>query len=173
MLSRQEEERERRETLQNDRRVREQTGTYLSHTHNEAGGRFAREQTVVGKSSDPWPKLPASSPWSGAQPSPGAERGFGKQLSKLSFEAMVGGIDKYMQEYFDFPKFCDQVGAAFKLRRFISKRDLNREFFRRMRQGFELDRVIQQLIKQGLIEFARQAPPTGGHTAEGWRWIGD
>jgi hypothetical protein len=95
------------------------------------------------------------------------------KISKLSFEAMVGGIDRYMQEYFDFPKFCDQVAAAFKLRRFISKRDLNREFFRRMRMGFELDRVVAQLIKQSLIEFAQQAPPTGGHTAEGWKWIGD
>ena len=95
------------------------------------------------------------------------------KLSKLSFEAMVGGIEKYMQEYFDFPKFCDQVAAAFKSRGFISKRDLNRDFFRRMRQGFELDRVVVQLVKQDLIEFARQAPPTGGHTAEGWKWIGD
>jgi hypothetical protein len=95
------------------------------------------------------------------------------KISKRSFEAMVGGIDRYMQEYFDFPKFCDTVAAAFKSRKFISKRDLNREFFRRMRQGFELDRVIAQLIKQSLIQWAERAPPTGGHIAEGWEWIGD
>jgi len=94
------------------------------------------------------------------------------KISRLSFNAMVGGIDRYMQEYFDFPKFCDNVAAAFKQRKFISKRDLNREFFRRMRMGFELDRVVAQLIKQSLIQWAERAP-TGGHTAEGWEWIGD
>jgi|SRR6516164_659069 hypothetical protein len=41
MLSRQEEDRERRETLLNDQRVKEQTGTFLSHTHDDMGGRFS------------------------------------------------------------------------------------------------------------------------------------
>jgi hypothetical protein len=95
------------------------------------------------------------------------------KISKLSFEAMVGGIDRYMQEYFDFPKFCDNVAAAFKQRKFISQSVLNRDFFRRMRMGFELDRVVAQLIKQNLIQWAKRTPPGGGHTAEGWEWIGD
>ena len=77
-----------------------------------------------------------------------------------------------MQEYFDFPKFCDHVAAAFEQRKFISKRDLNRDFFRRMRMGFELDRVVDQLKKQGRIEYAKHSPATGGHEAEGWKWIG-
>ena len=43
MLSSQEEQAERRSVMLQDARLREQsqTGTYLSHTHSEMGGRFA------------------------------------------------------------------------------------------------------------------------------------
>ena len=94
-------------------------------------------------------------------------------ICKLSFEAMVGGLASYMREYFEFPEFCNKVGDAFRQHGFISKRDLNRMFFRNMRMGFELDNVVNQLKKQGLIERAHRTPPTGGPIAEGWRWIGD
>jgi len=77
MLSKQEEDQERRETLENDRRVREQsrngdTGTYLSHTHSEVGGRFAidEHQTITGVVSPAPPPLPANSPWHGSDPVP-------------------------------------------------------------------------------------------------------
>jgi hypothetical protein len=94
-------------------------------------------------------------------------------VCKLSYEAMVGGIASYMREYFDFPDFCNKVAEAFRQRGFISKRDLNRMFFRNMRMGFELDNVVSQLKKQGLIEPAQRTPTTGGPVSEGWRWIGD
>ena len=94
------------------------------------------------------------------------------KLNRLSFDAMVGGIKKYMKQYYDFPKFCDEVAQAFRQRGFISESQLNREFFRNMRWGNELSRVIDQLKKQGLIEYAEQSPATGGHAAKGWRGIG-
>ena len=87
------------------------------------------------------------------------------------YEAMVGGITTYMREYFEFPDFCNKVAEAFRQRGFISKRDLNRLFFRNMRMGFELDRVVDQLKKQGLIEVAQRIPSTGGPVAEGWRSV--
>ena len=61
MLSRQEEMLERRRTLENERRIREQTGTYLSHTHSDLGGRYAQIQpeNVVGQSAVP--QYPAAS----------------------------------------------------------------------------------------------------------------
>jgi len=93
------------------------------------------------------------------------------KICKRSFEAMVGGIASYMREYYDFPKFCEQVAQAFQQHGFVSRRDLHRQFFRNMRQGFELDRVIDQLKKQGRIEFAERAPRTGGPKATGWKWI--
>jgi hypothetical protein len=68
---------ERRRILRNDQRVRDQsrngdTGTYLSHTHSEVGGRFAvtEHQTITGVVSPAPPPLPASSPWSGPDPVP-------------------------------------------------------------------------------------------------------
>jgi hypothetical protein len=48
------------------------------------------------------------------------------EICKLSFEAMVGGIANYMREYYDFPKFCEQVAEAFQQHGFISKRDIHR-----------------------------------------------
>jgi hypothetical protein len=87
MLSKQEDERERRETLENDRKVREREhqrllrqGTTMfqhaqSHANDEAGGRFAavNPTTVVGAQPPTYPQLPSSSPWSGSQPEPGPE----------------------------------------------------------------------------------------------------
>jgi len=64
MLSRQEEERERKEVLENDRRVREQAATFLDYAraavNDEAGGRYARlqPQTIVG--ADAIPHYPAA-----------------------------------------------------------------------------------------------------------------
>jgi hypothetical protein len=84
---------------------------------------------------------------------------------------MVGGIDTYMREYYDFPKFCDEVGAAFKAKGFISKRDLHRGFFRRQRSGFELDRVVAELVKQELIEWDERSSPGGGSAAKGWKLV--
>jgi len=60
MLSSQEEQAERKRVLANDARVREQAGTFMSHTHSEIGGRYAGvgAQMVVG--ADPIPKYPAA-----------------------------------------------------------------------------------------------------------------
>ena len=71
--SEQEDQADKRRTLFNDARVRNQsngdTGTYLSHTHDETGGRFAAigHAQVVG--AGPVPKYPAAStPWQGPDP---------------------------------------------------------------------------------------------------------
>ena len=70
MLSKHEEQAERRETLENDRRVREPSGTsasggstFLSHTHNDVGGRFSAisNPTVIG--STQVPNYPAGPNW--------------------------------------------------------------------------------------------------------------
>jgi hypothetical protein len=48
------------------------TGTYLSHTHSDLGGRFAttEHQTITGVASPAPPPLPANSPWHGSDPVP-------------------------------------------------------------------------------------------------------
>src|SRR5262249_17810158 len=90
---------------------------------------------------------------------------WGMAGAERSFAPASGGIARYMQEYLEFPKFCDRVAEAFAHRGFISKRDLNREFFRKMRMGFELERVVEQLIKQGRIRKATRIPESCGHAA--------
>jgi hypothetical protein len=97
MLTRQQEEQERRETLENDRLVREaehrrilREGTTMhrfaqSAANDEAGGRFraVNSATVVGAQPPTYPQLPSSSPWSGTQPEPGPEEPLGYEINKL------------------------------------------------------------------------------------------
>src|SRR6516165_10677810 len=74
----QEDQAERRRVLLQDAYVRANanrngdTGTYLSHTHSEVGGRFAvtEHQTITGVVSPAPPPLPANSPWHGSDPVP-------------------------------------------------------------------------------------------------------
>ena len=66
MLSNQEEMAERKSILENDRRVREQGGsTFLDHTHNDVGGRFAAvsNPTVVGTAPNPASVYPQGPAW--------------------------------------------------------------------------------------------------------------
>jgi hypothetical protein len=71
------ENQERRETLENDRKVREEASTMFDHARSSAdddrGGRFAgvNPTMVVGSTPGPiYPRLPSSSPWHGPDPVP-------------------------------------------------------------------------------------------------------
>jgi hypothetical protein len=78
MLSDQIDQAERRRVLLNDAKVREQqqTGTYLSHTHSDLGGRYAivSPQIVVG--AEPHINYPACSPALAVQLPPEPPLGF-------------------------------------------------------------------------------------------------
>jgi len=52
---------DRLETLLNDKRVQKDASTFLSHTHSEDSGRFAKPQTVIGLDSVQYPTLPENS----------------------------------------------------------------------------------------------------------------
>ena len=60
MLSSQEEQAERRRVLANDARVREQSGTFFSHTHMDEGGRFAQVSNAQIVGADPIPAASAA-----------------------------------------------------------------------------------------------------------------
>ena len=88
------EQRERRETLENDRRVREQQArgsTYLDHHHAELGGRFGavETETITGRLSPQPPPLPASSPWAGPDMVP-PEPPLGYSVNDLEPSSPVG-----------------------------------------------------------------------------------
>jgi len=61
MLSNQEDQAERRRVLANDARVREQSGTFFSHTHMDEGGRFAQVSNAQIVGADRIPNYPAAS----------------------------------------------------------------------------------------------------------------
>jgi hypothetical protein len=86
---------ERIETLRNDllvqqqqKQQREQGSTFLDQYHSDIGGRFGviEHETVIGRASPPPPPLPASSPWSGAQPQPGIEPPTGYRIDAMPSE---------------------------------------------------------------------------------------
>ena len=60
MLSKHEEQDERRRVLDNDRKVREQGSTFLAHTHNDVGGRFAAISSPVVVGENQIPNYPAA-----------------------------------------------------------------------------------------------------------------
>ena len=59
-LSRHEEQNDRLEVLENEKRLREQGSTFLSHTHNDIGGRFAAISSPVVVGEKQIPQYPAA-----------------------------------------------------------------------------------------------------------------
>jgi hypothetical protein len=88
----QEEQAERRETLENDRKVREQTGTFLSHTHlDDIGGRFAAISNPHIVGSTPIPKYPATG--SHQHDPSGVEPGLGYRIDQMALEPFGSSQD--------------------------------------------------------------------------------
>lgn len=79
-----------------------------------------------------------------------------------------------MRNYYEFPKFCERVFEFIKMQEggFSSNRDLGRAFRRNMKFGNELERVLEQLRKEGLI--VRDVRPSrSGPSVEGCRVVKD
>lgn len=99
--------------------------------------------------------------------------------AERSFNAAVGGVRKYMRQYFEFPQFCDRVfefirtshetvsraGATLPFR---STYILKREFRGSQKLGgFQLDNVIDQLVGERRI-FACGRPAARGPSSPGY-----
>jgi hypothetical protein len=99
--------------------------------------------------------------------------------TERSVEAACGGFERYMREYFEFPKMCDIVGEAIRFATIhndskqMSTHDIYHRFGRNQRWGKELDLVISHLFKAGRIERTSHTPPNGGRTSDGYKWIGE
>jgi len=77
-----------------------------------------------------------------------------------------------MNEYYEFPKFCERVvqfiqgqGGS------VTDRELRRAFRRHMRYGNELEKATAQLEREGLIKRDYRKGERGP-VAEGWRVLG-
>jgi hypothetical protein len=93
------------------------------------------------------------------------------QWSQVSFEAACGGFDKYMAEYFKFPKFCAEVADAIRAAGgFMSYRDLKRHFRKNMVFGNELDRALNQLYTEERVRRSSRSR-SRGPAAAGWEVV--
>jgi hypothetical protein len=77
---------------------------------------------------------------------------FGIELAERSFDAVVGGVEHYMFERFEFPRMVEAVynkiaSAGGK----ISGRDLNRAFRNHQAWGNELKRALDQPVAEERI----------------------
>jgi hypothetical protein len=78
--------------------------------------------------------------------------GWALKWSRVSFNAADGGVEKYMRDYYEFPKFCERVLEFIRSQNgFASNRELGRAFRRNMKRGDELDKALNQLEKEGHI----------------------
>jgi hypothetical protein len=89
--------------------------------------------------------------------------------SRVSFNAADGGFKKYMRDYYEFPKFCEQVAEFIRSQEdgFASNRELKRHFRRNMKFGHELEKALNQLAGEGLIQGGSRQKRTGP-AADGW-----
>jgi hypothetical protein len=112
--------------------------------------------------------------------SPAVERediAWGISFARQSFEAACGGWEKYKREYDEFPKFCEKVHewmlaeASPTTDGRIADSKLQRKFRGGQRHGFETDKAIQQLLKEGRIVRENRATGSRGPLSNGYRIV--
>jgi hypothetical protein len=98
---------------------------------------------------------------------------FGIQLMEQSFEAVTGGVERYMFERFEFPRMCEAVFN--KIRSVGGKmkdRDLYRAFRNHQAWGNELYRACRYLETEGRITAVANLG-TGNRKSPGWVVVED
>jgi hypothetical protein len=78
---------------------------------------------------------------------------WGIAFAERSIEAAYGGNEKYMHEYYAFPKFCAKVLAKITAdpRRFRTEAELRNDFRNHSKTIFDLDNVLRQLALERRI----------------------
>jgi hypothetical protein len=144
MLSKHEEQADRREVIENEKRLRssssDQGSTFLAHTHNDTGGRFSAisNPTVIG--TEATPKYPQGPAWC-ADPS-GIEPPLGVDINAMEpvgepheLKASIASLDpslpsaKATPSASDAPKSADASNRTTPLARHAG--GLSRPIFRR------------------------------------------
>jgi hypothetical protein len=70
-------------------------------------------------------------------------------FAEASLDCALGGVEKYMVQYFEFPKFCDEVLAKIKAEGgWMSELALIRFCRKFSKYGVEGDRVLEQLKRE-------------------------
>jgi len=96
---------------------------------------------------------------------------FAIDLAEKSFDAVVGGAQRYMYERFEFPRMCEAVLAKISAYGGVAKvRDLKRDFRNSIRWGNELQRVFDHLIGEESIVVDANLNPGPGPASPGF-WL--
>jgi hypothetical protein len=68
-------------------------------------------------------------------------------IAKRSIDGAVNGVEKFVEEYFGFPKFCQRVleFIAAKPDRWCPKRELYQKFRKHSRGKWDLSNALEQL----------------------------
>jgi hypothetical protein len=99
---------------------------------------------------------------------------WGIVFAERSFEAGIGGYARYMRNYFDFPKFCEEFLQYLSTCEadWSSIRDIERHFRGNKRHGFELKNVYTQLLAEERIVYEARGGKRGPG-AKGYRLVRD
>jgi len=95
---------------------------------------------------------------------------FGIQLMEPSFEALVGGVERYMFERFEFPRMCEVVFNKIAVGGKISDRELKRAFRNNQAWGNELRRAYDYLREEGRIAWCKNVG-TSNNPSPGWEIV--
>jgi len=96
---------------------------------------------------------------------------FAIDLCNRSFEAVVGGVERYMFERFEFPRMCEAVFAKIIANGSkMSDRDLKRAFRNNQAWGNELRRACDYLMEEGRIEWLDNIG-TSNRPSPGWKAV--
>jgi hypothetical protein len=95
-------------------------------------------------------------------------------VARRSHDAACGGIAQYMRQYYEFPKFCERALAWMSEQPdgFATDYEFNRKFRSNARASFDLQNVINQLLREKRIVRALRTPARGP-AAEGYRVLRD
>jgi hypothetical protein len=78
---------------------------------------------------------------------------FAEDFVMKSFDAMNGGVEKWMREHLEFPRFCEAVYNKILSAKEMTRRELKRTFRNNQAWGNELDRALDQLVEEERISF--------------------
>jgi hypothetical protein len=96
---------------------------------------------------------------------------FAIDLCERSFDAVVGGAQRYMYERFEFPRMCEAVLSKISAYGGVARiRDLKRDFRNSIRWGNELQRVFDHLVGEESIVFDKNLNDGPGPASPGF-WL--
>jgi hypothetical protein len=95
------------------------------------------------------------------------ERGIA--LAEISIETALGGKDKFVKTYFEYPEMCEELATFYQEAGGpVSDRDLDRKFGRNQKWAGILDKAKDQLRREGRIKYTNCSAL---QNSPGYEWV--